>query len=54
MTCMEDNLGFLVINNYSTAFKNVDREAVARMLSFYQNLLSFLVAQRMTGTGGSS
>ena len=39
MTCKEDNLEALVINKYSTAFKNVDREALARMLSFYQNLL---------------
>lgn len=38
MTCKEDNLEALVINKYSTAFKNVDREALARMLSFYQNL----------------
>lgn len=41
MTCKEDNLEALVINKYSTAFKNVDREALARMLSFYQNLWSF-------------
>lgn len=54
MTCKEDDLGSLVINRYSKAFKNVDREAVVRTLSFYQNLFSFIVAQRATGTGASS
>ena len=54
MTCKEDNLGSLVINRYSKAFKNVDREAVVRTLSFYQNLFSIIVAQRATGTGASS